>query len=126
MLKTAANTYYLLFGPGQTRFEDGISVKSNAAFSLFRDRGASAFVGGTTMEVGTVKGQLRMSVDKPASVSAELAESVATIDIAGDLQYDTYGGIDHYRPKPAVRVTIDGDLWRVTQRLDRLTGQPVR
>jgi hypothetical protein len=32
-------------------------------------------------------------------------------EIAGDIQYDTFGGADHPRPIPEINVIITGDRW---------------
>jgi hypothetical protein len=52
-------------------------------------------------------------VDKSASVSAEWTNRTVTMETAGDIQYDTWGGQDHYSPDPAVKVTFAGSLWQV-------------
>jgi len=44
---------------------------------------------------------------------------VATLEISGDIQYDTWGGVDHYREPPAVSVVIDGTLWKIDRQLRR-------
>jgi hypothetical protein len=122
-LKTSFNTYYLLFGPGEARFEDGASVRSDAAFAACRNRDAAMFVGGTTLEVTCPQGRLRLVADKPATVSVECSQGVATIEIAGDIHYDTVGGSDRYRPGPPVNVAIEGDLWQIDKRQHRFAGQ---
>jgi hypothetical protein len=52
-------------------------------------------------------------LDQPASLSAEHADRTVTLETAGDIHYDTWGGRDHYRPAPPVKVTFAGNLWRV-------------
>ena len=49
----------------------------------------------------------------PGSFSAEYANRTVTLETAGDIQYDTWGGRDHYRPVPPVNVTFEGSLWSV-------------
>ena len=41
--------------------------------------------------------------DKPCSLSAERREETVTCETSGNIQYDTYGGTDHYRELPVVR-----------------------
>lgn len=55
----------------------------------------------------------RMILDKPATVSAEWANEIVTLEVSGDIQYDTYGGRDHYRDRPAVDVKFSGNLWKI-------------
>ena len=42
-----------------------------------------------------------------------MRDRTVTLETAGDIQYDTWGGRDHYRPAPPVKVTFAGTLWRV-------------
>jgi len=118
-IKTASNTYYLLFGPGETRFDDGVSLKSDATFACWRADNAALFVGGTTYEVKNTWGHVQIAGDVRASVSVEYADGTATIETAGDIEYDTVGGQDVPRPTPKVNVAIEGNLWQINKRQDR-------
>jgi hypothetical protein len=110
-LQTATNTYHLLLEPGSTRFEDGVSMTSDARLSLLRNRDAVMVVDGTKLEIDSREGVLRVTTDKPCSLSAERHEETVTCETSGNIQYDTYGGTDHYRERPVVEVSRTGDLW---------------
>jgi len=117
VLHTRSNTWHLCFGPGKIRFADGVSLDTDAAFALLRNRDAIFLVHGTHLTIETPSGTLRASLDQPASLSAECADRTVTLETAGDIHYDTWGGRDHYRPAPPVKVTFSGTLWRAeTQR----------
>ena len=117
LLQTRSNTWHVLFGPGKTRFADGVSLDTDAAFALLRNRDAIFLVHGTRLDIESSAGTLRASLDQPASLSAEYTDRTVTLETAGDIQYDTWGGRDHYRPAPPVKVSFTGTLWRVeTQR----------
>ena len=122
-IKTAANNYHMLFGPGEARFEDGVSIKSDAAFSLLRGSDAVLMAGGTRAAFRTGQGHLVLSTPKRATVSAECKAGVVTFEIAGDIHYDTVGGQDRYRAAPAATVTFTGDLWQVKTRRQRSAGE---
>jgi hypothetical protein len=110
-LKTKANRYDLLFGPGEARFEGGVRVKTDAVFAIWREPGAAMFVGGTSMAVESPGGRLELVVPKTATVAVEFSGGKAAITTAGDIRYDTIGGVDRERPAPPVQVAIKGDLW---------------
>ena len=113
LLTTRSNTWHLRFGPGKTRFADGVSLDTDAAFALVRNRDAIVLIHGTRVEVGSPEGSLRAKSGLPGSFSAEYANRTVTLETAGDIQYDTWGGRDHYRPVPPVNVTFEGSLWSV-------------
>lgn len=111
-LKTKSHTYHLLFSPGRASFPDGVSLTSDAAFAVLRNRDAVMLVHGTKLEAQSGQGPLTVRLDKPASLSAALVNGTVKQKVSGDIHYDTYGGGDHWRPVPEVKVTIDGELWR--------------
>ena len=113
LLHTRSNIWHLCFGPGKTRFADGVSLDTDAAFALLRNRDALFLVRGTRLDIETAADTLRASLDQPASLSAECADRTVTLETAGDIQYDTWGGRDHYRPAAPVKATFTGTLWRV-------------
>jgi len=119
IIRTATNTYHLLFGQREARFGDGLAMKSDGEFALFRDCDAAVLIGGTLLEVNSPAGDVRLVLDNPATASAKFADGVATLDLSGDIQYDTYGGQDYPRPVPAVRAKIDGKLWKVDKQQQR-------
>jgi hypothetical protein len=117
-LDTQSNVYYLVFG-GDAVFPDGVTLATDGAFAVYQVPNALLFASGTYAAVSTPDGALRVSSDGPASVSVEQADGVATLEISGDIQYDTWGGVDHYREPPAVSVVIDGTLWKIDRQLRR-------
>ncbi len=122
LLTTASHTYHLCFGAGASRFQDGVSLESDAALSLARDAEAVLFVGGTRLALTTPEGLLQVTSDAPGAVSAEWEDGVITLETAGDIQYDTYAGQDHYRDIPSMAVDVDGGLWRVRKMRHRFAG----
>jgi hypothetical protein len=110
-LKSKTHTYHLLFGPGQARFSDGVTLTSDAAFALWRDTDALMLVHGKGMEIEFPKGPLQVRLDEAASLVAEVTSGAISQKLAGDIEYDTYGGVDHHRPAPKVKVTLTGALW---------------
>jgi hypothetical protein len=62
--------------------------------------------------VETGAGSLKVRLDQPASLSAEHVNGSIRKETSGDIQYDTYGGVDHPRPVPKVKVSVDGELWQ--------------
>jgi len=110
-LQTRSHTYRLLFGAGRARFPDGVTLSSDAAFALFRDEDALLVVHGTEVEAVGKHGGLHLQLDAPASLFAAVSPAGVQQAISGDIEYDTYGGADHPRPAPKVRVTFTGNLW---------------
>ena len=121
-LETAASRYHLQFGPGETHFEGGVGLSSDATFSCVGDDHAVTFVAGSRLEYRTPRGTLLITTDRPATVAVEYIDGTVTLEIAGDILYDTIGGEDRYRHPPAVNVAIEGNLWRVRQRQQRFAG----
>ena len=80
---------------------------------MLRNRDAIFLVHGTHLDIETPSGNLRASLDQPASLSAECADRTVTLETAGDIHYDTWGGRDHYRPASPVKATFSGTLWHV-------------
>ncbi|HOC58017.1 MAG TPA: heparinase II/III family protein [Verrucomicrobiota bacterium] len=115
LLQTRSNTWHLCFGPGRTRFADGLDLETDAAFALLRNRDAVLLIHGTRLDVSSSAGTLHVALDAPATLSAECADRIVTFETAGDIHYDTWGGRDHYRAAPAVNVAFSGSLWRVKQ-----------
>lgn len=112
VIKTKSHNYHLLFTPGRASFPDGVSLTSDAAFALLRDRDALMLVHGTEFDVESAEGSLSIRLDKPASLSAEFVNGSVKKEISGDIQYETFGGVDHFRPVPEVKTTVGGELWR--------------
>lgn len=115
---TQSNVYYMVFG-GEAAFPDGVTVATDGVFALYRVPDAVVFAGGTFAAVSAPEGALRVYSDGPASVSAECADGVATLEVSGNIQYDTWGGVDHYREPPSVEVALEGTLWKVERTVRR-------
>jgi hypothetical protein len=112
-IKTAANTYHVLCGPGQASFNDGVSIRSDAAFALLRNRDAVVCVGGTVFEAQTPEGTLTVRCNPRVSLSAEWSAGTVTFEVSQDVQYETCGGRDLYRPAPDTVASFDGTLWKI-------------
>jgi hypothetical protein len=109
-IQTTSHTYFVLSGAGESRFEDGVELISDAPLSVVRDNDALAMVCGTRLELRRKDKALRVTVSAPATVSAEWNTEGWHADTHAPIQYDTYGGIDHPRTPPEVRVTLESDL----------------
>jgi hypothetical protein len=110
--ETESHVYRLMFGPGKADFEGSVSLETDAAFFLLRDRDAVTLVGGSQALMRTLGGNLEFHLDPPASLSAQYANGEISFKTSGDIQYDTKSGEDHERETPPVRVRVNGDLWR--------------
>ena len=119
VLKTKSHTYHLLFGPGCAHFPDGISLNGDASFTLLRDRDSLMLVHGTQLDVVSGKGSLSVRLEELASLVAEYVNGSVRKTVSNDIQYDTYGGVNHLRPTPNIGVSVDGGLWLQS-------GPPVR
>ena len=91
-------------------------MTSDAHLSLFRNRDAVMVVDGTKLEIESQESILRVTTDKPCSLSAERREETVTWETSGNIQYDTYGGTDHYRELPVVDLKCTGNLWSLAKR----------
>jgi hypothetical protein len=111
-LKTRTNSYHLGFGAKKIRFADGVALETDAAFVLLRNQDAVALVHATRLELESPQGSLRIRLDRPASLTAQLQAGAITQVVTADIQYDTYGGMDHLRPAPEATAFIEGNLWR--------------
>jgi hypothetical protein len=60
-------------------------------------------------------------LDQPVHPSGECADCTVTLETAGDIHYDIWGGRDHYRPVPPVKVTFASTLWRVERQRNSQT-----
>ncbi len=122
-LKTKANTYYLLFGPGQARFEDGVSVESDAAVVVLRNRDALLLVGGTAAKVNSSQGSLQVALQSPGCLAAELTAGSVTYEAGESIQYETLAGENSSLLKTNRTVQFSGDLWKIATKQQRVTGK---
>ena len=89
------------------------SLETDGTFALLRNHDAILLVHGTRLDVESSEATLQATLDKPASVSATCTNRTVTVETAGDIQYDTWGGQDHYYPDPGVKLALQGSLWQV-------------
>ncbi len=122
-IRTAANTYYILYGSGHADFGDGVSLRSNAVFTLLRNRNGVAFVGGTAVEMDTPEGKLIVRCDRSASISAEYSAGTLVFETSGDIQYETRAGRNLHPPPADVPPTFDGTLWQINTQKRRIAGR---
>lgn len=113
LLQTRSKIWHLQFGPGKSGFADGVSLDTDASFALVRNRDAILLVHGTRLAIDSPSGILNVSLDQVATVSAEYTNRAVVLETAGDIHYDTWGGIDHYRPAPQAKTSFTGSLWDV-------------
>lgn len=122
-VETSSGAYWMKFGAGEARFDDGARLTCDGEFAMVASTHRAAMVGGTRLECRVNGRMLVLTSDGPATVTAEEIDGVATLEISGDLQYDTYGGRDHYREVPKVKVEVGGDLWPVKRQQVHFAGQ---
>lgn len=112
MLTTRENRYYLVFGPGAARFEDGVGIDNDGTFALVKGRDALCLVGGTRLQFVASSGSFGVQLDRCATVSAIRAGDTWATETAADIHYDTYGGKDHVRKPPETTVTLRPYPWQ--------------
>jgi hypothetical protein len=101
-----------------------VTLTSDAAFTLLRDRDALMLVHGQSLQIECPKGPLQIRLEEPASLVAEATAGTIKQKLAADIEYDTYGGVDHPRPAPKAKVILTGGLWSKTPR-PATAGAPV-
>lgn len=116
VLRSRSSTYHVLLGPGRAEFADGFTLASDANFVVVRDTNAVMLVHGATLTLQSGAGDLKIQLDQPASLDAELYGGFITQKISGGIEYDTYGGVDHPRAVPNVKVDFSGRLWSHAKR----------
>jgi hypothetical protein len=122
-LKTRTNTYYLLLGAKHARFDDGVTLTTDAAALIVRNRDAFVLCSGTSAQIDTPQGSLKIALQPGGSVAAEIAQGTVTYETGEDVQYETVGGENYNRQKNPRAVQFDGNLWQISKREQRVTGQ---
>lgn len=112
-VETAGCSYWMKFGPGEGRFDDGVRLVSDGEFAMVAGERSAVMMAGTHLEYRSADHSLTIASDKSATIAAEYADGTVKLEISGDIQYDTYGGLDHYREASKVDVKVGGDLWRI-------------
>lgn len=121
-LKTRSNTYYLLLGAKHARFDDGVTLNTDAAALIVRNHDAFVLCSGTTAQIDTPQGSLKIALQTKGSMAAEFARGTVTYETGEDIQYETIGGENYNRQNNPRYVQFDGNLWQISQRRERLTG----
>ena len=111
-LATTAHTYYLVFGPGETAFTDGVHLETDGVFALLRDRDALEMVGGTQVKAATPEGDQTVQLDRRASVVVECTTDGLTKETTPDICYFTKAGENQPVESDAVGLSIEGSLWK--------------
>ena len=111
VLRSKSNTYHVLLGPGRAEFTDGFTMSSDANFALVQNTNAVMLIHGSKFTLQSSTGELKVQLDQPANLAAEFENGAIVKKISGDIEYDTYGGVDHARPVPDVKVDFSGRLW---------------
>lgn len=121
-LKTQANTYYLVLGSEQARFDDGLSVHTDASALILRNRDAVILVGGTTAELTSPGASLKVTLQPKGCLAAEFANGTVTYEAGENIQYETVGSENLSLQKTNRAVEFSGNLWPITVRRQRTTG----
>jgi len=118
ILKTKSNVYHVLLGPGEIAFPDGVTLKSDAEFSLVRNDDVCAFVSGTHLEMKTLQTEAEVQLNEKGNAWSGRA---GPGDVASTpcIEYDTFGGVDH--PRDRSGLAPRSDVSSVTP-LGRLIG----
>lgn len=122
VLGTTEHRYLVATGPGSVTDEGGISLSGDAAWCIVRDRDAITWVDGTWVELGAAEGGVRLSTDRPVTLSAEFRDGALILELSENVQYETVAGRDVYRDRPKVRVAVRGNLWHVRETWQRYAG----
>lgn len=110
MLRTEANTYYLLFDGGTADFPDGVTLAADASLAVLRNRDAFAIAGGRHGRVSTNEGGISMSLSATGSAETDWSGETLVGEKMNCIQYDTHGGQDHRRPSSMIELTLRGNL----------------
>jgi hypothetical protein len=108
---TQSHEYRVRFGPGTTEFDDGVSVTTDAAFTAVRDTDAVVVVGGTRATVTFPKGTIVVAASGKITAAVSRESGDAEVQTFPPIQFDTYQGENHPRPKPDVSIDVSGTLW---------------
>ncbi len=66
---------------------------------------------GASLALTTAKGDVRLITDKPTTTSATFGGDKPVVAVFNAIHYDTFGGEDHVRDVPEVKVVAGGSLW---------------
>lgn len=97
-IQTQGHCWYVVTAPGDVAFTDGTTLATDAAWAIFGSHGALAMIGGSRLDIRTGHGDLSLQTNAPATLSMQLVDARVAQQVSADIQYDTYGGIDHPRP----------------------------
>ncbi len=119
IVETRKHRYRMTFGPGQAHYDDGATIRSDAAFAILRDEDTLTMIGGTSVEVSLPGGHVAVRADRPATVAASYLADGVTVRKINDIEHETHGGRDHPRPEPSVQATVTGGLWGTARKEHR-------
>ena len=118
MLKTKSNVYYVLLGSGEIAFPDGVTLKSDAEFSLVRNTDVFAFASGTHLEMKTSQTEAEVHLNEKGNAWTGGA-GPGDVAYTPCIEYDTFGGVDH--PRDRSRLTVQSHISSVSA-VGRLIG----
>jgi len=113
-LKTQDNTYYLLFGPSEVDFGDGVRLVSNTHFSLFRGENGIAYVDGTELDAIPTKISWGIVLSEKGSMWGDWSGGPFKGRKWFDIEYETIGGKDILRDAPMLSITFNHGNYKKT------------
>lgn len=108
VLQTKSNTYNILLGPGTAQFPDGLTLASDAALSVLRNRDAMACAGGAHFDVTTPQGPISLRLSERANAWADWSHGATQSTATQCIHYDTCAGTDHPRDASSITITLEG------------------
>ncbi|MCL4692896.1 MAG: heparinase II/III family protein, partial [Candidatus Hydrogenedentes bacterium] len=111
-IATESHVYYVCFGPGTVQFDDGVSMTTDAAFTAVQDAEAATIVGGQHATMTFPDGTITVAAEETVTCTVTRSPSGAEAETFPSIQFDTYQGENHPRPRPEVTVDVGGTLWK--------------
>ncbi len=112
MLRTRKATYRMLFGKGETRFDDGTTMSSDGEVAVARDEDLVFSAGGTKFSFSNGEKELLFLTDAAVTFVAHKRDNrIIRVVLSNPIQYTTYNGENRYLPVPKTRVRVEGNLW---------------
>ncbi len=109
-IRTASDTWYVLFGAGPARFSDGVILDGNAEFMLLRGRQSAAWINGTHMSADTPDGRIEIRADSACNLEVVHSGETVALTCSAPVAFDTKGGENQARATGA-RAQYSGNLW---------------
>ncbi|HVM46496.1 MAG TPA: hypothetical protein VMU04_00645 [Candidatus Acidoferrum sp.] len=108
---------------GRARVDDGSVLQTDAAALFVRNHDALMLIGGTTTELTSPQGSLKVALQPPGCLAAEWTDGTVTCEAGESLQYETLAGDNYSLQQTNRAVDFSGTLWRIGARHPRITGQ---